>query len=464
MTFNRDLAEQRTGTAFAPILVNPDTGNLKRMDTKSRIEVWEWIMGYRLASNPRTGTIYIRDTEQDPWREINWDIDTAYVRAEFNTFVQECRFVYDPPLNSLKTELSYVASQTSYDPILDTIDRLEWDGRERLFTELADRIEWSVPEMTDDKPATDLAIAVIFLGGVERAHKAAEIPLAPILYGGQGVGKTATIKAIASLGEATGGALPYYGSILPTSIFGLLFRDNLLVKREGKIVTELKEVDGLFTESNESLLKALFDESGMSWRSPYAHSDVFREYTDILIGTTNESDMFTDFTGNRRFIPVKVEAVTKDIDDGGLGWRLDLHPEIVQQLWAEANHMYNNGTTWRDFYTDEVRMSLAAVTAFHTRRNAYYDLALDTAATMLADDRCRSGSVSISKVKETLATTYPYMRKLLDSPWFESRLKQLAPSHNLAVVRRHHRWGDEPRTSTCAGLALENDLLFDEVD
>lgn len=464
MKFDVALAEQRTGSTFAPTLVNPETGKLKKMDTKSRIEVWEWIMGYRLASNPRTGALYIRESAEDPWRAINWSSDTALLRYIFNDFVQESGFVYDPPLNSLEDEITYVAMEQAHDPMLEAINCLEWDGRERLFTELADRIEWSVPEMTDDKPATDLAIAVIFLGGVERAHKAAEIPLAPILYGGQGVGKTATIKAIASLGAGTGGALPYYGSIIPTSIFGGFLRDNLLVKREGKIVTELKEMDGLFTDSNESLLKALFDESGMSWRSPYAHSDVFREYTDILIGTTNESDMFTDFTGNRRFIPVKVEAVTRDINDGGHGWRLDLHPEIVQQLWAEANHMYNNGVTWRDFYTDEVRVSLAAVTAFHTRRNAYYDLALDTAATMLADDRCRSGSVSISKVKETLATTYPYMRKLLDSPWFESRLKQLAPSRNLAVVRRHHRWGDEPRTSTCAGLAFENDLLFDEVD
>ena len=461
----RAESEQHTGSTFPPQIIDAETGKLRHLDTVDRLEIWDWMLGYRLAMS-RAGTIFIRDSSTAPYRVLNWDMESALLRATFCEFVRDLGERYDPPLASLRAEITATAAKTQYDPVLDYFDHLEWDGVPRLFTEFADRVEWSVKELEDDKAVLDLAVAVIFLGAVERAHQATEIPLVPVLYGAQGIGKSATIKAIATLGDGPLANPPYYGSIVP-SAFGYSpagLRDNFLAKRTGKVITELKEIDGILTESNEALLKSLFDDAGTSWRNPYAHNEEYREYTDVLIGTTNEPDMLTDFTGNRRYIPILVRAVTLDISEGGQGWRLDKHPELVAQLWAEAVHLYKNGETWRDYYTADVRKSIEGVTNLHTRRSAYYDVILDKASEMLASDKCMTGSVSISKLKEICATEYPYLRRIMDQPKFESRLKALAGTHRLAVVRRHHRWGDEPRTGASAGFAPIDTLTYSEED
>ena len=55
----------------------------------------------------------------------------------------------------------------------------------------------------------------------------------------------------------------------------------------------------------------------------------------VFAGTTNDSQFMNDWTGSRRYWPVKV----KKID-------LDWVAEFRDQLWAEALLEYNSGATW----------------------------------------------------------------------------------------------------------------------
>lgn len=427
---------------YFPTFINPKTGKPERPTADKRIEIWEWLLGDDIATD-RNGSIYFRDSEAKEldYHRVIWEKDTARFCQKFAKFARELSCNYDANLSSLKSEITYIASQTSYNPIGDVLDHLEWDGHGRLFTELADRVEWSVPEAVDEIPMLNLAIAVIFLGGVERAHRATEIPLVPVLYGEQGIGKSATIKALSKIGpEVDSEPYPLYCPIMPTKLrSGTDMRDYFTSLRIGSFITELREIDGLFENVDCTVIKAILDDSGAKYRGSYCREPTFHSYTDILIGTTNDPQFLSDPTGNRRYIPIKAEPVTVDISEGGTGWRLDLHPEIVQQLWAEAVALYKKGTTWRNFYDDDVKNQQKIITELHTDSDTTIDEIYALIQELLHDPRCESNSVALSLVKAEYEVRNPRAPRISGS--IEKEIKLGATKHGLAVTKEiRHVW------------------------
>lgn len=451
-------------TGYQPTFINPDTGKPERPTADKRLEVWEYMFGDDIAMD-RNGAVYFRDTElkEAHHHKVVWEKDTARFCERFARYARELRCNFDAPLSSVRPEITYIASKTPYNPIKNVLDRLEWDGRARLFTELADRIEWSVPDATDDKPLLDLVVAVIFLGGVERANESAEIPLVPVLYGEQGIGKTATIKALSRIGPSDDSEpYPLYCPIMPTKLrSGTDMRDYFTSLRIGSFITELREIDGLFENVDCTVIKAILDDSGSKYRGSYCREPTFHSYTDILIGTTNDIEFLTDPTGNRRYIPVRVEAVTTDISEGGLGWRLDLHPEIVQQLWAEAVALYNRGERWRDFYTNDVKTQQQVINDLHTNTDTNIEAVYALIHELLQDPRCESDSVAFSLVKTEFELRNPRAPRI--TGLFEKQIKLGASKHDLVVTKtKRHKWNGKRAPYNAIGFAsIDAPLTFE---
>lgn len=99
----------------------------------------------------------------------------------------------------------------------------------------------------------------------------------------------------------------------------------------GKWIAEIEELKGMGqrdVESIKAMLSKQVDRATLKWKEFGA--DVPRQF--VILGTTNEAQIFRDQTGNRRFWPVTVG----EIDIKGVAADRD-------QLWAEAAHYEAQG-------------------------------------------------------------------------------------------------------------------------
>ena len=108
---------------------------------------------------------------------------------------------------------------------------------------------------------------------------------------------------------------------------------------EGNWIIELGELSQ-FKRSEIEAQKAFISRRVEKYRKPYARYEIAVPRMCVFAGTTNRNDYLTDTTGNRRYLPCKVGEI--DIE-----WV----ESNRDQLWAEAVHMYKEGSFW--WFTDE---------------------------------------------------------------------------------------------------------------
>ncbi len=140
----------------------------------------------------------------------------------------------------------------------------------------------------------------------------------PILEGGQGVGKSTALRILHSP-EWFGDALPPMGS-----------KDASDYLR-GKWGIELAEL-AFQRKADIEAQKAFISKNEERFRPAYGREEIYHPRTCVFWGTTNRTDYLKDDTGNRRFLPIRVEAV----DIKGLKAARD-------HLWAEAVYYFNQG-------------------------------------------------------------------------------------------------------------------------
>jgi len=70
--------------------------------------------------------------------------------------------------------------------------------------------------------------------------------------------------------------------------------------------------------------------------------------TSVFVGTTNEDELLTDATGNRRYWPIR--GCNRPIN-------IDKLREWRDQLWAEAVQLYNQGEQWHLMDAEEQQLT-----------------------------------------------------------------------------------------------------------
>src|SRR5262245_34028023 len=197
--------------------------------------------------------------------------------------------------------------ENTFDPVLDYLGSLEWDGLSRVD-------DWLVRYCgAQDTPFNRAVGRKVLIAAVRRVKEpGCKFDYILVLEGDQGVGKSTALKILAR-----------EENFSDAEILGVDKREQQEAV-QGVWIYEVAELDGL-SKSEVTRVKVFLSKTVDSARPAYGRARVDRNRRCIFVATTNESTYLRDTTGNRRFWIVPVGK----IDLVGLARDRD-------QLWAEA--------------------------------------------------------------------------------------------------------------------------------
>jgi predicted P-loop ATPase len=213
-----------------------------------------------------------------------------------------------------------VSSENRFHPVLEYLEHLEWDGKDRLSGWLA-----------------------TYLG-------VASSPLS------DAIGRKFLISAVARVvrpGCKVDHVLILVGDAWFTDQIADLGTKDSCQDLRGVWVVELSELSAIRPGEVERV-KAYISRQVDHYRPSYGRRSIDVPRQCVFIGTTNDVEYLSDPTGGRRFWPVTcttvdVDAITRDRD----------------QLWAEAVAAYHAGETW---WLEDAELRRAAAAEQEARR------------------------------------------------------------------------------------------------
>lgn len=238
------------------------------------------------------------------WRNVDSDQLFVWIAREYHFKVARSHF---------DAVLSAVADKRRFNPLRDYIDNLPaWDGIPRVESLLMDYLG------AEDTPYVRAVTRVTLIGAVRRVyHPGCKFDTVLVLDGKPGIGKS---TLLAKLG----------GEWFSDSLTMTDMRDKSgLEKLQGKWIMEIGEMQGSRKADTETI-KSFISSQVDDYRPSYGKFVERHPRVTIICGTTNSTTGFLrDTTGNRRFLPVKV--------NGGAPLKVwDMTEETRAQIWAEA--------------------------------------------------------------------------------------------------------------------------------
>jgi hypothetical protein len=227
------------------------------------------------------------------------------------------RFDFDPGKEKVADAATELCVENPFDPVVDYLDGLDWDGTPRLET-------WLITYMgAADTPLNRAIGKLTLVAAVRRVRKpGCKFDHITVLEGPEGTMKSTSIVVLAGVEN---------------------FSDQTILTASDKEQQELVRGVWLFEiadlagmkRSEVEKVKAFASRTHDRARPAYGRRRVDSPRRGILIGTTNEDEYLQSQTGNRRFWPVET-GITGPIDVEAL--RLDR-----TQLWAEAAEVEASG-------------------------------------------------------------------------------------------------------------------------
>lgn len=243
--------------------------------------------------------------KDDYYSQLIYYIETNYGNATFKD-------------DLLNRGISVVARNNSYNPLRDYMNQagIDWDGKPRLDKILPDYLGANTNEYTSK------VTRLWFVGGVARVfNPRMKFDYVLDLVGGQGIGKTTFLQRIAPLGYYT----DQFNSFTD--------KDDLIAISDAFIIND----DEMSASNKMSFrdLKKFISANKIEYRPPYARFSQKKLKKVIIARTTNEKHYLKDLTGTRRFMPVMTSK-----DQQIKSPYRDLTTEVVEQIWGEAVHIY----------------------------------------------------------------------------------------------------------------------------
>ncbi len=221
--------------------------------------------------------------------------------------------------NRVPEMIDAIASQNPYCPVQTYIDSIPWDGISR-FTQFVGQIKCGNPVLTN------ILLRKWLIQAVGAAYEPDGIANAGVivLTGAQGIGKTRLFNDLTS---------GIKDAFLEGQTLNPADKDSVMSAASHWIV-ELGELDATFKKADVAQLKAFITRKKDTLRRPYARKDSSFPRRTVFAGTVNDFQFLNDPTGNRRFWPIDVHAITRDTTIN------------YQQLWAEVKSWYDSGELW----------------------------------------------------------------------------------------------------------------------
>ena len=307
-----DKAEQKSKVSLitgdvkaAGLQVKPTIDNFYRLITNH--------YGNNLRQNEMTGKPEWWDNRRKQWRE--W---TDSQESEARAYFESTYSMYSQA--KLSDALMIYFKDHTVNPLLDILEKLEWDGKPRVERFLHDVMK------ADDTDYVRECSRLIFAGGIHRAYEpGCKFDDMIVLIGGQSAGKSTIVRWL-NMDDS------FFREI--KTISG---KEGIEAIR-GVWIGEVAELMAMTRVKEAEAVKAYITSQEDSYRPPYAKHVQTIPRRCMFIGTTNNPQFLTDKTGNRRFYPVKCQSLAYRMYDNE-----EVVKEYIRQAWAEAVHLYKSG-------------------------------------------------------------------------------------------------------------------------
>ncbi|MEB0056492.1 VapE domain-containing protein [Variovorax sp. LG9.2] len=251
----------------------------------------------------------------DEWRQFN-DADYTWLRDRLarHGFAEVAK-------EAIRDAVHAIAEEHEFDSAILWIESLVWDGVKRVGTFL------STYAGAGDTPYTHAVSRYLWTALAGRVlQPGCKVDMAPVLVGAQGARKSSLVVAMVE-------SMEHYVEV------DLREKDDNLSRRmRGCLIAELGELQGMGAREIESV-KAFITRSHENWVPKFKEFKTTFPRRLVFIGTTNKDQFLSDETGNRRWLPVRVETMCDP--DSVARDRL--------QLWAEAASMFcAEGVCYKD--------------------------------------------------------------------------------------------------------------------
>lgn len=298
-----DEATWRTQLALKP-------SNLAMVDTISN---WDLLVKHwfpALRYNELTLQVETAD-DTLPWRDDARERPTFSEADRAALCLQvEREFKLRPSRSYVNELVDVTAARNRYNPLVTYLESLEWDGVPRLETCLPGAEDTPYNRLVARKCLV-AAVARVMEPGIKWDHTL-------ILYGNEGLGKSWWIDTMAR------GYSAVLKDIRDKDTLLMLQRNWIMVADEGY---SLRKADS-------DALKQFLTQREDQFRAPFAREVEVHPRHCVVWGTTNDDVFLRRQEGNRRFLIVHCKHPV-DFDS--------LTPKEVDQIWAEAMHLYLAG-------------------------------------------------------------------------------------------------------------------------
>jgi predicted P-loop ATPase len=273
----QDIAEQT--------LAIPRSELTKEKQANLLPEIRAALATYGLKRNEVTGIVEYQDRPL-----TDWDVNTIWGEIADNLGSRCAKSTVEDIINSDATP--------SYNPFTEFFAKHQDKTPQNCIDKLAECI---TPYFDGETEENARAIATIFIRKwivsiVASMHGTYSL-LILVLVGGQGIGKT-----------------NFFRWLLPEELRDYYGESKLDSGKDDAMLMTSKLIlcDDEFSGKSKSEYKHLKDISSKQWfnmRLPYGRrTQDFRRYA-VLCGTSNDSEIINDPTGNRRIVPINVKSI-----------------------------------------------------------------------------------------------------------------------------------------------------------
>ncbi len=207
-----------------------------------------------------------------------------------------------------------------YNPLIDKLKELKWDGVNRIDSLFIDLLD------ADDTPLNREMTRKWMIAAIKRTMMpGCKFDNMLVLQGEQGVGKSTICEKL---------AMGYYNTIS----LGEVGDKDLIDKLNNTWIAIIDELD-TFNRKEMTTIKTFLSQTTDNVRLAYKHrSQTFHRHC-VFIGSTNDDTFLRDTTSSveRRFWIIQCNKKTRD--DKIIKVMTD---EYVNQIWAEAYNSYIN--------------------------------------------------------------------------------------------------------------------------
>jgi hypothetical protein len=263
------------------------------------------VLGYSFVSNTRREVIYYSHRDQPTERTL---LSDSFF-SELNTAAREIGIQAGESLRDLVVT---IARANAYDPILEPLNSLKWDGDAhiaKLFSTI------TLPDGTtpDARDWYSTFLRRWLIGVVTKVYNPGSENNVLVFQGQQAAGKSRWLKRLAQLWPEGYGE----GHVSPDD------KDHEL-RHLDNFIWHVAEFDSTTSRREVGALKDYFTKDTVSVRRPYARLPIVGRSICSFCASVNSYDFLHDATGNRRYLVMPVVALDAD------------HDVNIEQVFAEA--------------------------------------------------------------------------------------------------------------------------------